>query len=315
MAAQSKAQLLTDAHSLLKKRYKPEPRAARLSVLEAVIYAICHEGTTREQANQALSRFKDEFFDWNEVRVSTVEQIQGVLAGLPEPEARAQRLRRFLRQLFEKTYGFTLDALLKKPLKEAVKTLQEYEALHSDYVLSSVIRDALGGHAVPIDGPARRAFERLGIAEPETETATIRGIVERAVPKNRGAEFSDLIEELAHDTCVAGIPDCPRCELRKICPTGQERLNADKVAARAATKAASTKATEKSKPASPAPTPPKAKAESSKPPAAKPTASAAETKKPPKASPKADKPSRPKPPSTNSSPTPPSSKRKGGSAK
>jgi endonuclease-3 len=314
MAAQSKAQLLTDAHSLLKKRYKLEPRAARPSVLEAVIYAICHEGTTREQANQALSRFKDEFFDWNEVRVSTVEQIQGVLAGLPEPEARAQRLRRFLRQLFEKTYGFTLDALLKKPLKEAVKALQEYEALHSDYVLSCVIRDALGGHAVPVDGPTRRAIERLGVAEPETETATIRGILERAVPKNRGAEFSDLIEELSQDTCVAGIPDCPRCELKKICPTGQERLNADKVAARATTKTAAVKTSEKAKPAAPAPasTPaqPKPKAASTKPAAPVP-----EAKKTPKSAPKAEKPSRPKPPPASPSSASQSTKGKGRPAK
>ena len=111
MATQSKAQFLNDVHTLLKKRYKPKPDRgdARLSVLEAVVYGICHEGTTREQANQALSRFKDEFFDWNEVRVSSIEEIQSALAGLPDTEARAQRIRRFLRQLFEKTYGFTLE--------------------------------------------------------------------------------------------------------------------------------------------------------------------------------------------------------------
>src|SRR5262249_46471109 len=99
MAAQSKAQFLNDVLNLLKKRYKLEPSPGRMSVLEATVYGICHEGATREQANQALSRFKDDFFDWNEVRVSSLEEIQGVLAGLPDPEGRAMRLRRFLRQL------------------------------------------------------------------------------------------------------------------------------------------------------------------------------------------------------------------------
>ena len=46
------------------------------------------------------------------------------------------------------------------------------------------------------------------------------------MPKNRGGEFVDLIEDLAHDTCVEGEPDCPRCELRKICPTGLARRKA-----------------------------------------------------------------------------------------
>ncbi|HWE35840.1 MAG TPA: endonuclease [Isosphaeraceae bacterium] len=224
MAATSKTQLLNDVYTTLRKRYKPGPAPERLSVLEAVISGICHEGTTREQANQAISRFKDDFFDWNEVRVSSIEEIQAALAGVPDPEDRAHRLRRFLRQVFEKTYGFDLEAQVKKPLKEAVKSLQEYEALSSDYVLATVVLRSLSGHAIPVDGPMRRVLERLGVANADTDLHALRTTLERAVPKNRGAEFVALIEELAHDVCVEGTPDCPRCDLRKMCPTGQGRL-------------------------------------------------------------------------------------------
>src|SRR5262245_16461560 len=174
MAAASKAQLLTDVYTLLKKRYKLGPRDGRLSVLEAVIYGICHEATTREQASQALNRFKDHFFDWNEVRVSSVEEIQDVLAGLPDPEDRARRVRKFLRQLFSKTYGFTLEPLTKKPLKDAVKALQEFEACQSDYVLATVIQQALGGHAIPVDASIRRGLARLGAADPDADPAALR---------------------------------------------------------------------------------------------------------------------------------------------
>jgi endonuclease-3 len=223
MATQSKAQFLNDVYTLLKRRYKPKAdrNATRLSVLKAVVYGICHEDTSREQANQALSRFKDEFFDWNEVRVSGVEEIRESLAGIPEPEERARRIRRFLRQLFNRTYGFNLDALAKKPLKEALKVLQTYDAFASDYVTATVIQQALGGHAIPIDKQTHRALERLGITE--STVADLRAVLERAVPKNRGAEFLDLLEDLAYDTCVEGEPDCPRCELRKICPFAQVR--------------------------------------------------------------------------------------------
>lgn len=250
MASTSKAQFLNEIHTLLKKRYKPKPESSpvRLGVLEAVVYGVCHEGTTREQANQALSRFKDDFFDWNEVRVSTVEEVQGALAGLPDAEHRAQRIRRFLRQLFEKTYGFTLDAMSKKPLKESLKALSEYEALGSDYVEATVTQLALGGHAIPVDGPCRRALERLGVEGPETDTPTLRAHLERAVPKNRGVEFVELVEELAHDTCVEPEPDCPRCELRKICPTGLSRKDEAHAAARHAASAARAAAKDKDTP-------------------------------------------------------------------
>ena len=217
MATQSKTQLLTNIHALLKKRYKPktDPNPARLSVLKAVVYGICHEDTTREHANQALSRFQDEFFDWNELRVSSLEEIQETLAGIPDPDDRAQRIRRFLRQLFNRTYGFTLDALAKKPLKEALKVLQTYDAFASDYVTATVIQQALGGHAIPIDKAARRVLERVGVSE--SEIPALRAVLERAVPKNRGIEFLDLLEDVANDVCHEGIPDCPRCELRKTC--------------------------------------------------------------------------------------------------
>jgi endonuclease-3 len=183
--------------------------------LKAVVYGICHEDTTREQANQALSRFEDEFFDWNELRVSSVEEIQESLAGIPDPDGRAQRIRRFLRQLFNRTYGFTLDALAKKPLKEALKVLQTYDAFASDYVTATVIQQALGGHAIPVDKSAHRVLDRVGVSE--SEVPALRAILERAVPKNRGVEFLDLIEDLANDTCLETNPECPRCELRKVC--------------------------------------------------------------------------------------------------
>jgi endonuclease III len=225
MATQSKAQFLNDVHALLKKRYKPAPAPPKLTVLEAAIYGICHEGATRAQAEKALQALKTGYFDWNEVRVSSLVELQAALdkAGIPDAEERAHRLRRFLRQLFEKIYSFNLESLTKKPLKDSIKALQEFDALHHDFVLATITRLALVGHAIGIDIPTRRALERLGVAEPATDDATLRAALERAVPKNRGTEFVDLIEDLAHDTCVAGEPDCPRCELRKICPSSRTR--------------------------------------------------------------------------------------------
>ena len=227
MATTSKAQLLTEVQILLKTHYKLEPGPEKLSILEAVVYGICHENSTRALAVSALTTFKELFFDWNEVRVSSLDEIQGVLGKLKldQPEERAFRVRRFLRQIFEKTYGFSLDALLKKPQKESIKALEEYEAFGSDYITATVTRLALAGHAIPVDEAALRALTRLGVAEGEaTDVGSLRGTLERAVPKNRGGEFADLIEELAHDTCVAGVPDCPRCGLRKVCPTGQDQI-------------------------------------------------------------------------------------------
>lgn len=212
MATQSKTQYLTDLQAYLKSRYEPkaEPPAGRLSVIEAIVFGICHEDATREQANQALSRFKDQFFSWNEVRVSPLVEIEETLAGIPNAADRASRIRHFLRHHFEKTYTLSLDQLTKKPLKEAVKTLQAYQALRSDYVMATVVQLALGGHAIPIDGLTAKAFERLGLQE--ADIPTLRSLVERAIPKNRGAEFVELLEEMVHDPTFDDDPNRPLWE-------------------------------------------------------------------------------------------------------
>ena len=291
MAAQTKTQQIHQVHTLLKKRYKAGPHVERMSVFEAIIYGICHEGATHEQANQAMSRFKDEFFDWNEVRVSSLVEIEGVLAGLPDTASRAMAIRRFLRQHFEKTYSFTLESLQKKPLKDAIKSLREYEAARSDFVLATVIQFALGGHAMPVDGPMKRALVRLSIVEPDTDDSSVRSLLERAIPKNRGLEFCELMEKLCHDTCLAEAPVCIKCDLKKICPFGHARLTAKKTPDKSKTKpkaekpaaaakakpvakpkpAAPSKSTKPSAPSKPAPkaTKPVPKKPATKPPAAK----------------------------------------------
>ena len=261
MATQSKTQYLADLQAYLKRRYKPKAAAApaRLPVIDAVVYGICHEGTTREQANQALSRFKDQFTDWNEVRVSHLGELQETLADVPDPAGRAYRIRKFLRQLFEKTYSFTaLEGLAKKPLKEALKTLQAYEAFSSDYVTATVIQQALGGHAIPIDDAARQALEKLGLQE--DDVASLRGLIERAIPKNRGAEFVDLLEDMVNDPAIEHDAKVPRW-VHQGKPAKPSKDSKDD--AEAAPKAAKPK--EKDKAPAPSPAPEAAPAKARKP--------------------------------------------------
>lgn len=270
MATQSKTQYLADLHAYLKRRYKPKaaPAAVRLPVIDAVVYGICHENITREEANQALSRFKDQFSDWNEVRVSHLGELQEALADVPDPAGRAQRIRKFLRQLFEKTYSFTsLDALAKKPLKEALKAFQAFDAFSSDYVTATVIQQSLGGHAIPVDAAARAALEKLGLQE--DDVPTLRGLVERAIPKNRGAEFLELLEDLAHDPTVENDPKAPRWihqgkpakaakeETAKDAPPKAEKPQPKKAAPAPESEPAKAAKKPQPKPAPPAPEPPK----------------------------------------------------------
>ncbi|HEY8503208.1 MAG TPA: hypothetical protein VIL46_01405 [Gemmataceae bacterium] len=223
-AITNKQQFLNQVLNLLKKKYDlpadPEPR----TVLEHLVYAICREGATRAQAEPAFRRLRQNFFDWNDVRVSSPREVAESLAGLPNAPARAQRIIGLLQEIFETTFSFDLEELDKKGLKRAATQLGRYKDV-DDYALAWVIQQALGGHAIPLDAPAVRVLRRLGVVEEEPESIeALRGSVEHAVPKARGPAFVELISRVAHVVCWEENPNCKACPLRSECPTGQERL-------------------------------------------------------------------------------------------
>jgi endonuclease-3 len=71
--AVNKQKVLDHVVTALRKRYEV-PEAAARNVLEHLLYSIVREGTTTEKADRAFQHLKQRFVDWNEVRVSTVQE-------------------------------------------------------------------------------------------------------------------------------------------------------------------------------------------------------------------------------------------------
>lgn len=228
----SKQRVLTHLFSSLKKRYDPDEPPA-LPVLEQIIYALCREGTTRELADQGYRNLQERFFDWNEVRVSSIREVEEAISDLPHAEARAQKLIALLQEVFETTFSFDLELLQKKGLKQAAKHISKYEAVKgNDYVVAWVIQRALAGHAIPLDAPTLRVLRRLGLLENETEDLeALRGSIEHLIPKSRGPLFNELISFLANEYCWEDEPNCSACSLHQDCPHAREAASREAVGA------------------------------------------------------------------------------------
>jgi len=210
-------QLFSAARKTLDSEVEPRP------VLDQVIYGLCRESATPEQADQAFASLRERFFDWNEVRVSSVRELEESFEGMVQPEARAQRLVSFLQEVFETHFSFDLENLQKKGLKEAAKQLSRYEALN-DYVIAWVTQRSLGGHAIPLDTPTLRCARRLGLLDDtQDDLEAARASLEHLIPKAKGAQFTDLISTLAEaDNCWEDDPACATCPMVGECPTAQD---------------------------------------------------------------------------------------------
>jgi endonuclease-3 len=219
--------------NVLKKKYSAPQRREALSVLEALVYAVLADGTTTAKADAAFQRLKDNYFDWNEVRVSALVELQDQLSNLPEPEQRASRLKGSLRFIFESTYGFDLEQLKKVPMKELSVRFEKMPGV-SDYLLNRIIRDGLGGTAMPLDSAAIRVLTRLGIVNEKSTADALSASLSRQIPRAKSFEFCHLLSELAEDVCLETEPRCKQCCLLGECPTGERRLAELAAAAEAA---------------------------------------------------------------------------------
>lgn len=192
----NRAEKFNKLYKVLKKYYQPVSPPANRTVLEHLAYACCLEDSTYEAADEVLAKLLEDYFDWNEVRVTTSLELGELMKGLHDPLAAASRLRKVLHGLFESKYTFDAEFLKKENLGKAIEQLEKFKGI-SPFVVASVAQLALGGHSIPVDQALLNLMYTIGaITEEEQKQGKIPGL-ERTIPKNKGAEFASLVHQLA----------------------------------------------------------------------------------------------------------------------
>jgi endonuclease-3 len=198
MAASNRAAQITKTYKVLKQHYQPVKPNGDQPLLQQMLLACCLENAPYPAAEKVYARLTHNFFDWNEIRVSTVNELAEVMKELPEPTQAASNLKKILQGVFESTYSFDLEQLKKQNISQGIKRLQSIDGV-TPFVLAYAVQTALGGHSIPLDRGALEVLGILGIASPgEVSSGQVSGL-ERAIPKNKGAEFGSLLHQLGAD--------------------------------------------------------------------------------------------------------------------
>lgn len=196
MTASNRAALIGKLHTALKKHYQVQPSPPARPLLDHVLYASLLEDAPYDLADEALAKCEQEFFDWNEVRVTTITELSQVFANLPDPAKAAQRIKGNLQAIFEEFYTFDLDYLKKENLGKAVGKFEKMPGM-TPFVLSYTVQHGLGGHSIPVDYSAMVVMLVVGIAsQTEASSGRVPGL-ERAIPKSKGIEFGSLLHQAA----------------------------------------------------------------------------------------------------------------------
>lgn len=223
MANPNRTSLLNKTHRVLKQQYKPVAIPDDRPLLEHTLFACCLENAPYETANRIYEHLSKSFFDWNEVRVSTLTELSEAMHSLPDPLSAASNLKRVLQGVFESTYSFELETLKKQNISQAIKHLEKLGGT-TPFILAYITQASLAGHAIPLDRGALDVLYVLGIiGENEAKTGKVSGL-ERVIPKNKGVEFGSLLHQLAADYVANPFSPTVRKLLLSINPDAKDRF-------------------------------------------------------------------------------------------
>ncbi len=188
----------------LKKKYGNSQPADHLGVLDALLFAICLENNTQGRASEVFESLHQSFHDLNEIRVSSISEIQSIFVETDQPEWRAVRVRELLHYIFEKQYSFDMDFMLKKTLEQSEKILQQVSSL-SSFVKHYGLMHSFGAHLFPIDESLHKTLMWLGVVEMGCSLVDAEAQLKAAVRKSDSAQVFHLLHELANDPPYSDI--------------------------------------------------------------------------------------------------------------
>lgn len=182
----------------LKKRYPAPSKLPDLPVLETMIFAVCLENATVKDAEAAYKRLLASFHDLNEIRVSSIDELEVPFNGLSTPDWRASRVRGILGYVFEANYSFEYEGLKRKTLELATKQLTKIKEL-TPFVRDYTLHAVLGAHLIPLDESQHLALEFLDlhaeVGGADHTAESLRPLVRKA----EATEFCGLLREFALD--------------------------------------------------------------------------------------------------------------------
>jgi len=186
----------------LQKLYGKTVPQIQLPVLETMLFAVCLEDNRWEQAETGLKRLIASFFDLNEIRVSSVTELERALDGLSHADWKGMRIRAVLRHVFEGTYSFEFEKLRRMTLEQAIKALKKIQEL-SPFVRDFVLHEILGNHVVYLDQSMLTAARWLGLVPATADIAEASEYLKSGVRKSEVSEFCNLLKCLSTDSRYA----------------------------------------------------------------------------------------------------------------
>jgi len=171
--------------------------------LEAVIYGIVSERMRDDVAQAAMVGIRDTFIDWNDLRVSRVEEIVEIFGeDTPATRSTGAALTMVLRAVFDAYHALTLQPLKKMGKRPAKQALEELQGM-SRFAVNYCMLTSLQAHAIPLTASMVDYLRQQEVVDPQADEEDIEGFLSRQVAAKNGYEFYVLLRRASESARVA----------------------------------------------------------------------------------------------------------------
>ncbi len=177
----------------LKHKYPAVQKVTYEEPVDALVYAIVSTELSESAAQSAMSRLSEHFVDWNDLRISRVEEIAEALGPeIPDARNTASALTAALKAVFGKYNMVSLKALSKMSKRPAKAFLEKIEGVNR-FVVDYCMLTSLHGHAIPLTKKMVEYLKTSDLAHAEADEEEIEGFLARQVSSEGAYEFYSLL--------------------------------------------------------------------------------------------------------------------------
>ena len=173
--------------------------------------------TSIRRGTRALRQLKRNFVDWNEVRVSHVEEIADAMANTEWAIESAAQIRRLLEKLFMLRSEVSLDFLTDLTKAQGRAFLHSMPGV-SDDLADEVLLFSAEVNVLPITEHSARMAYRLGLVPNARVTKKNQQRLGKLWEPEVYPAIAQFFLDHAPEMCEEKEPDHENCVLEELCP-------------------------------------------------------------------------------------------------
>jgi len=160
---------------------------------DALVYSIISENLTEPATAAAIKKVENYFVDWNDLRVSKLEEIVEVLGEDTHiTRDTALKLTGALGSVFNEYNRVCLETLKKSGKRPAKQALEKINGT-SRFVVNYCMLTSLQGHAIPLTKKMIEYLRDNELVHPEADEQEIEGFLAKRISASNAYEFYALL--------------------------------------------------------------------------------------------------------------------------